>query len=123
MLLHGKFTGCNTIPLLLIRHNMPYQYGIFCSLIPNKKQISTSSAKKCSHQQNNAISTTQALKKTFYLKVFPKITLHIRRLTLWLHSCYDVKKNQPNRDDKKKKCHVSPAQSSTGQSDVNQVNK
>ena len=69
------------------------------------------------------ITLTQALKKTFYLKVFPKITLHIRRLTLWLHSCYDVKKNQPNRDDKKKKCHVSPAQSSTGQSDVNQVNK
>ena len=28
------------------------------------------------------VSTTQALKKTVYLKIFPKITLHIRRLTL-----------------------------------------
>ena len=41
-----------------------------------------SSAKKCSHQQKNAISTTQALKKTFYLKLYPKITLHIRTYTL-----------------------------------------
>ena len=39
-------------------------------------------AKKCSHQQKNAISTTQALKKTFYLKLCPKITLHIRRYML-----------------------------------------
>ena len=39
-------------------------------------------AKKCPHQQKNAISTTQALKKTFYLKLYPKITLHIRTYTL-----------------------------------------
>ena len=32
--------------------------------------------------KKNAISTTQALKKTFYLKIYPKITLHIRTFTL-----------------------------------------
>ena len=30
--------------------------------IPNKKHICSSSAKKCCHQQKNAINTTQALK-------------------------------------------------------------
>ena len=47
--------------------------------IPNKKNISSSSAKKLIDLQKNAISTTQALKMTFYLKLCPKITLHIRR--------------------------------------------
>ena len=50
--------------------------------IPNKKNISSSSAKKLIDLQKNAISTTQALKKIFYLKLYPKITLHIRTFTL-----------------------------------------
>ena len=36
-------------------------------------------SKKVVDLQKNAISTTQALKKTFYLKLYPKITLHIQR--------------------------------------------
>ena len=39
-------------------------------------------SKKVVDLQKNAISTTQALKKTFYLKLYPKITLHIRTFTL-----------------------------------------
>ena len=39
-------------------------------------------SKKVVDLQKNAISTTQALKKTFYLKLYPKITLHIRTYTL-----------------------------------------
>ena len=51
------------------------------NLYSQQKTHFFSSAKKCSHQKN-AISTTQALKMTFYLKLYPKITLHIRTYTL-----------------------------------------
>ena len=73
----------DTLLAIASRDRTPYKCIVKCTLlIPNKKNISSSSAKKCSHQQKNAISTTQALKMTFYLKLYPKITLHIRTYTL-----------------------------------------
>jgi hypothetical protein len=52
------------------------------NLFPTKNKFLLIHQQKSSHQLKNAISTTQALKKTFYLKLCPKITLHIRTFTL-----------------------------------------
>ena len=53
-----------------------------CKSICTKHLTRLTPKRKKGWSHTLTISTTQALKKTVYLKIFPKITLHIRRLTL-----------------------------------------